>query len=166
MKRRSSRATQPTFNDSTRRYHQCQWNIYKKRARNWCRNFRLTQSPLPAFLSWQTLMQRRNRTKTTKARNRSFVFFHLFFHTIHPPSIAPSLDTSPRASAWSSCMVINWWSCSVSSFKVWAGAADRARRAGLLAHRMAASRQKQRRVESTLNFAHCRARRTSGPLSW
>lgn len=59
--------------------------IFTKRAQNWRRNFCLTQSPPPAFLSLQMLMQRRSRTKTTKARNHSFVFFHLFFPKLRSP---------------------------------------------------------------------------------
>lgn len=77
MKRRSSHRTYPTFNDTTQRYHQCQWNIYI--AQNWCWKFHLTQSASPAFLSLQMHMQRRSRTKTTKAQNHFFWVFFIFF---------------------------------------------------------------------------------------
>lgn len=95
MKRRRLHRTYRTFNDTVRRYHQCQWNIYNaKRAQNWCQNFSLTQSPQTSFLSLQMLMQRRNRTKTTKARNHFFVFF-IFFQTISPRHMSPSASTGP-----------------------------------------------------------------------
>lgn len=89
MKRRSLHRTYPTFNDTVRRYHQCQWNIYAAESArgNWCPNFCLTPSPQTSFLSLQMLMQRRSSTETTKAQNHFFVFFifssfFFFFQTI------------------------------------------------------------------------------------
>lgn len=40
-------------------------------------------------------MQRRNRAKTTKAKNHFFVFFIFFLNNIHPLYMSPSASTGP-----------------------------------------------------------------------
>lgn len=127
MKRSSLHRTYRTFNDTVRRYHQCQWNIYTaKRAQNWCPNFCLTQSPLTSLLSLQMLIQRRNRTKTTKAKNHLFVFFIFFFFFLTISTLSTWAHQHPQVLAQSSCVVIDCdtVTCSTSSFRLWTGTAD------------------------------------------
>lgn len=112
MKRRSLHRTYRTFNDTVRRYHQCQWNIYAAtKAPHWCPNFFLTQSPLTSFLSSQMLMQRRNSKKTTKARNHFFFVFFIYIHLFYTSTLAP------QVLAQSSCKLIHCDTgpCSTSS---------------------------------------------------
>lgn len=79
MKRRSLHRTYPTFNDTVRRYHQCQWNIYAAESArgNWCPNFCLTPSP-QTFLSFS-----------------SFLLFFFFFKPYPPLYMSPSASTGP-----------------------------------------------------------------------
>lgn len=123
--------------------------IFTKRAQNWRRNFCLTQSPPPAFLSLQMLMQRRSRTKTTKARNHSFVFFHLFFLKCSPFSRSLPLHepmsvhrSLAKAAVWKQTVMLV--PARVRSLRVQAGAADSA-------PKQRPDKQKPRHI----NFVHC-----------
>lgn len=152
MKRRSLHWTYPTFNDTVQRYHQCQWNIYT--AEPWRRNFSLTHSLQTSSLSLRMLMQRRNRTKTTKAMDHFFVYFIFYQATspfLHEPiSVHRSLPKGAVCNRlWQRYLLhfiiqtVNWDCRLCTAHQPWAHQLDI----------FAASWQRKRRGKSALSIA-------------